>query len=79
MPPEFSERLITKRNIGRGQKDIHEKSKDYLRKSYENACWVAEKYNWIKVECVQNNEIKSIAEIHEYVYSLLKDILRVKG
>ncbi|MGI6587472.1 MAG: dTMP kinase [Peptococcia bacterium] len=71
MPSNFSEKLITARKnkfTGKAQKDIHEINKDYLRKSYENACWIAEKYNWVKIECVQNNEVKPIAEIHENLY-----------
>jgi dTMP kinase len=78
MPPDFSEKLIAMRKnkfTGKGQKDIHEINKDYLRESYKNACWIAEKYNWVKIECVQNNEVKPIAEIHENLYFLLKKYL----
>ena len=75
MPPAFSERLInTRKNkfTGEAKKDIHEIDKGYLRESYQNACWVAEKYKWVKIECVQDNKLKSIGEIHAQLYHLVK-------
>lgn len=75
MPPDFSARLITTRKnkfTGEAKKDIHEINKDYLRESYENACGIAEKYNWVKIECVHGDKIKPIVEIHEQLYSLIR-------
>jgi len=78
MFPEFSEKLITERKnkfTGESEKDIHEKNKEYLKESYHNACWIAEKYNWVKIECVKENAILPIAEIHENLYNKISLIL----
>jgi len=78
MPPTFSEKLMTNRKnkfTGEMKKDIHETNKTYLRESYRSACWVAEKYNWVKIECVTDNTIKSRAEIHENLYAKTKLML----
>ena len=79
MPPEFSEKLITERKnkfTGESEKDIHEKNKEYLKESYRNACWVAGKYKWVKIECVKENQLLSRAEIHENIYQKISLILK---
>lgn len=78
MPPDFSEKLMKERKnkfTGEIKKDIHEINRDYLRESYKNACWVAEKYNWIKIDCVKNNQIGSITEIQEDIFNRVRLIL----
>ena len=78
MPPEFSEKLIADRKnkfTGETKKDIHEINKDYLRESYKNACWIADKYNWVKIKCVRDCKVISIAEIHEELYNRIKLML----
>lgn len=75
MPPEESKRLMKGRKnkfTGESEKDIHEKDYDHLLKSYNNACWVADKYNWHKINCVKNGDLKSIQEIHEEIYKIVK-------
>lgn len=74
MPPEFSQKLMEERKnkfTGSLQKDIHEKDIEYLANSYRNSCCVANKYNWSKVNCVYENNIKSIDEIHQDIYDLV--------
>lgn len=76
LPPSFADRLISARKnkiTGENEKDIHEINRDFLQQSYENACWVAEKYHWTTISCVQNNQIKTVSEIHELVYRALKE------
>jgi len=70
MPPEFSFGLISKRASKAldVRQDIHEADEQYLIKSYNNANWIASKYNWQKVMCLRNNSLKTIEEIHEEVY-----------
>ena len=43
--------------------------------SYNAACEVAKKYNWYTVECVKNNEIRSIEDIHKEIYEEINKIL----
>ncbi len=71
MPPECSEKLMAKRMnkfTGEAEKDIHEKDSDHLRLAYENAINIAGKYDWIKIDCVAEGEIRSIDSIHETIY-----------
>lgn len=72
MPPEYAFRLIENRQnkiTGEAEKDIHESDKAYLTECYNNACYVAEKYQWTVVECVKNAEIRSIEEIRDEIRS----------
>ena len=74
MPPEFSLGLISKRASKSSdvQKDIHEADEHFLIKSYNNANSIARIYNWHKVRCVSNNCLRTIQEIHDEVYKLVK-------
>lgn len=78
MPPEFGAELMREREnkfSGDSEKDIHERNKDYLKESYDNACFVAEKYNWQRISCVKDDKIRTIEEINEEVFELVKGIL----
>ena len=77
MPPEYGAKLMKDRDnkfSGTGEKDIHERDYDYLLKSYENACFVAEKYNWQKISCVRGGEVRTIEEINDELYKIVKNI-----
>ncbi|GAA0179716.1 thymidylate kinase [Clostridium sediminicola] len=79
MPPENSQQLMKNRKNkinGEEEKDIHEKDKEYLVKSYETACYVAQKYNWLKIDCVDNGNIKSIEKIHDQIYREIKNVIK---
>lgn len=74
MPPEFSFKLIKDRDnkiTGKSEKDIHEKDLSYLENSYKNSCYLAEKYNWFKIPCVDNGRILTIDEIHETILNII--------
>ena len=50
------------------EKDIHESSPEFLRKSYENSILVGEKYGWKKIECCdEQGNMESIETIHERI------------
>lgn len=73
MPPKYSKQLIKNRNnkiTGEQEKDIHEKSEQHLIDAYNIACEVADKYNWAKIDCVKDGEIRSIDDIHEELYQI---------
>lgn len=74
MPPDISLSFIAQRaNKSLDvERDIHEANQDYLRKSYLNANIIASKYQWNKISCTKNNSLKSIQEIHDEVYQLVK-------
>lgn len=78
MPTEMAVKLMEARKnkiTGEEKKDIHEKDISYLKKSYDNACDIAKKYNWQEIKCVENKRLKTIEEIGEEIYTLVKEIL----
>lgn len=78
MPPEYGARLMRERAnkiTGAAQKDIHESNREYLQKSYENALFVARKYNWQIISCVDGENIRTIEQIHDEIYQKIKQLL----
>lgn len=65
MPVEYSMQLARARSeLKNGQtKDILEEDSGHLVKAYERAKYVAEKFNWTTISCVDKN-LKTIDEIH---------------
>lgn len=78
MPPEYGAMLMKNRankSNGTDKKDIHESDFSYLETSYNNAVYVAERFNWKRVSCVKDGEIRSVEDIHNDIYSIIKEIL----
>lgn len=78
MPTEKAWELMTNRNnkiTGTEKKDIHEKDMEYLKKSHNNACYIAKKLGWAEISCTEGDRIKSIEEIHEELYGMVKKII----
>lgn len=78
MPTDKAIKLMAERKnkiTGEEKKDIHERDREYLKKSHENACEIANMYNWQEIKCDDKERIKTIEEIGEEVFSLVKDIL----
>lgn len=53
--------------------DIHEQDLEFMKKVYDNACFIADYLGWDKVECSKDNKLRSIEDIHEEVYELVKN------
>lgn len=72
MPVEKSLELIKDRDnkfTNQAQKDIHESDVNHLKDAHKAACYVAKKYNWYEINCVDNNNnIRTIDDIHEEIY-----------
>ncbi len=78
MPVEKSIELIKEREnkfTHTNQKDIHERDKSHLKDAYQAACEVAKDYQWYEVNCVKNEEIRTIEDIHEEIYQELQKSL----
>lgn len=78
MPPEYGAELMSGRLNkfnGDDKKDIHESDFSYLEKSYENAMFVAKKFNWKRISCIKDGQIRSVDEIHEDIYSIVRELL----
>ena len=78
MPTKYAEELMKNRKnkiTNQEKKDIHEKDEKHLKKAYKNACELAKKYNWREINCVKNEKIRTIEDIHEEIYRLVKESL----
>ncbi|MDD3766303.1 MAG: thymidylate kinase [Eubacteriales bacterium] len=74
MPFEHGRRLISNRSnkiTGGMQKDIHENDAMHIQSAYENALYVAKKYGWKIISCVEDGKVRSIDSIHQEIYSLI--------
>jgi dTMP kinase len=66
MPTKMAYKLMeTRKNkiTGEDKKDIHENNQEYMEKSHQNACYVADKYSWTEVMCIEGDRLKTIEEI----------------
>lgn len=54
------------------QKDIHETDLEYMKKVYDNAMFVADYLNWEMINCEENGKMRTIEDIHEDIYKLVK-------
>lgn len=68
MPLKYSLKL---RN-NRASIDNHEKDEDYLQLSEQAYIELSELYNWKRIECVNEEDIKSIDEINEEIMKALQ-------
>lgn len=54
-----------------GKKDLVEQSIDYLENARRSALWLSrENKNWVRIECVKNNILRSIEDIHSEIISV---------
>lgn len=79
VPPLVSAALIKEREnkfTHEKEKDIHERDLSYIKKSYENALYVAEKFGFSKIVCTSEGKMKSpekiAEEVRNEVISLIK-------
>lgn len=78
MPSEMAKKLMAERKnkiTGEKEKDIHEKDYEYLKKSYENACFIAKQERWVEIECVKDGKLKSIEEIGKEIYRIVEKVI----
>ena len=79
VPPQVSIRLANARadlKVGKS-KDIHEQDPQHLIDAYNAGQYVANKYGWTKINCIRDNNLKSIDEISDEIYAAItKDLER---
>lgn len=76
VPTEVSENLRRIRQAKSGAAaDIHEHDQTHLKRAYLTGKYVAQKYHWDEINCINSHgELMSVEEIHEKMYaSLLLD------
>ena len=79
VPPELSRRLMQDREnkiTGLEEKDIHEKNKNFMVRSYKNSLAMAEKYGWQIIDCVDElGNLLSKKAIHDKIYRAVRQII----
>lgn len=56
------------------EKDIHEMDLEFLKKVYDNAMFVADYLSWNKVKCDDGKNMRSVDDIHNDIFKLVKKI-----
>ena len=69
MPYEYSAKL----KLNREYLDEHEKDEDHLRLAEASYIELSELYNWDVINCTFDGDIKSVEQIHEEIYQLIKE------
>ena len=67
MPYEYSSKLKESRD----SLDGHEKCENHLRLAEASYIELAELYNWDKIDCIEENIIKTPEKINEEIYNLI--------
>lgn len=78
VPVEVSQKLaIARKDFKTGKKkDIHEQDKNHLTNAYNAAKYVAAKYDWKTINCIdKNGNLKPIDEIQNLVFDQVKKCL----
>ncbi len=76
VPTDFTEKLLRHREQDTNTKaDIHEKDMHYLATCRQVGKQAAAFYGWTVISCVKDGAMRSIEDIHEEIYSLVKDCL----
>ena len=72
MPYEYACEL--KKN--RESLDEHEKDANHLKQAEVTYIELAELYNWNRVECIKDGEVRTIEDIGNELYDLVKDLIK---
>ena len=76
VPTAFTEKLLRGREEATNtQADIHEQDMTYLATCREMGRAAAEFYGWSIINCVKDGVMRSIEDIHEEIYRLVKNSL----
>ncbi len=73
VPVEFSKKLADSRGVYKSgsANDIHEKDVHHLENAYNAGKYVANKYGWTVISCVENDQLLSIEQISDKIYNAI--------
>ena len=72
-PYDLVTNLREKRTENEGlENDIHESNREFMKKVYDNALFVANYLSWDIVECSKDGKMREKEDIHNDIYNLLK-------
>ena len=76
VPTDFTEKMMRSREASTNTKaDIHEQDMAYLATCREMGRAAGEYYGWQVIRCVRDGEMRSIEDIHQELYALVKACL----
>lgn len=76
-PFELARELKNKRKNNDGVKnDIHERDLEFMKNVSDTSISIANKFNWSYIECIKDNEMRTIEDIHEDVYKLVRQKIK---
>ena len=76
VPTDFTEKMMRSREAATNTSaDIHEQDLTYLATCRQGGRYAAQYYGWKIVNCVRDGQMRSIEDIHEEIYSLIKGCL----
>ena len=76
VPTDFTEKMLRGREQATNTSaDIHEKDMSYLATCRECGREAAQFYGWTMIQCVKDGQMRSIEDIHNEIYSAVKQCL----
>ena len=76
VPTDYTEKLLRSREQATNTNaDIHEKDMQYLATCRETGRAAAEFYGWTVIQCVKDGQMRTIEDIHEEIYTAVKQCL----
>ena len=76
VPTDFTEKLMRHREASTNTSaDIHEKDLQYLATCRDTGRKAARFYSWTVIDCVRDDRMRSIEDIHEEIYQHVKKCL----
>ena len=76
VPTDFTEKMLRHREQDTNTNaDIHEQDTAYLATCRETGRAAARFYNWTVIDCVKDGVMRSIEDIHQEIYGLVKACL----
>ena len=65
---------VKKLKENRKQLDEHEKDDKFSKKSIDTYLELTNLYNWNKIECIKDNNLRNIEDINEEIMNIIKDV-----
>ena len=76
VPTSFTEKMLRGREQATNtQADIHEKDMEYLATCRKTGRMAAQYYGWNVIECVRDGKMRSMEDIHDEIYGLVRKCL----
>ncbi|PIN92601.1 dTMP kinase [Candidatus Pacearchaeota archaeon CG_4_9_14_3_um_filter_31_7] len=79
--PEIGQKLVDQKAnyrdyLGEKKRDIHEENLKHLIDASNSYLYAARKFNWIVIDCLEKNHLKSKEEIHNLIWEKIRNILK---